>query len=64
MAASQHFTAIFPLHVLGTMVPAYSAFYAFIANVVVSVVLSAVLNAAGVAAGTDRTTASDYLADR
>ena len=63
MAASQHFTAIFPLHFAGLNLSAYSAFYAFLANLVVTIVLSAVFNAMGVARGTDHTIASDYVAD-
>jgi SSS family solute:Na+ symporter len=63
MAASQHFTAIFPLSFAGFHLAAYSAFYAFLANVVVTVVLSLILNATGVARGSDQTQASDYLAD-
>jgi SSS family solute:Na+ symporter len=64
MAASQHFTAIFPLHIGGMLVPGYTAFYAFIANVVVTIVLSIVLNAAGVSSGTDQTTPADYVRER
>ena len=63
MAASQHFTAIFPLSIAGFHLSAYSAFYAFLANVAVTVVLSVILNATGVARGADSTRASDYLAD-
>ena len=64
MAASQHFTAIFPLHIGGSLVPGYSAFYAFIANIIVTVVFSIVFNALGVASGSDQTAAADYVADR
>lgn len=63
MAASQHFTAIFPLYFAGLHLSAYSAFYAFLANLIVTVVLSAIFNATGVARGTDHTTAADYVAD-
>jgi len=63
MAASQHFTAIFPLHIGGSLVPGYTAFYAFVANVIVTVVLTVVFNALGVASGTDRTARADYLAE-
>ncbi|MEO7216979.1 MAG: sodium:solute symporter [Gemmatimonadaceae bacterium] len=63
MAASQHFTAIFPLSIAGFHLSAYSAFYAFLANVAVTVALSLILNATGVARGADHTRASDYLAD-
>jgi SSS family solute:Na+ symporter len=63
MAASQQFTAIFPLQIGGTQIPAYTAFYAFVANVVVTLVLSAILNALGVAPGADSTVESDYVSD-
>lgn len=63
MAASQHFTAIFPLQFAGLHLSAYSAFYAFLANLIVTITLSAILNATGVARGKDHTTASDYVAD-
>jgi hypothetical protein len=43
-------------------VPGYSAFYAFIANLVVTIVLSAAFNAAGVGRGDDSTAEADYLA--
>jgi len=59
MAASQHFTAIFPLHVGGSLIPGYTAFYAFIANVIVTIALSVAFNALGVSNGTDQTTAAD-----
>ncbi|MGH7635761.1 MAG: sodium:solute symporter, partial [Gemmatimonadaceae bacterium] len=60
MAASQHFTAIYPLHVRGFAMAGYSAFFALIANIVVTVVLTLVLDALGVARGTDETVAGDY----
>jgi SSS family solute:Na+ symporter len=63
MAASQHFTAIYPLHFAGLQLSAYSAFYAFLLNLVVTVALSTVFNATGVARGTDHTIASDYVSD-
>ena len=63
MAASQHFTAIFPLHLGGMNLSAYSAFYAFLVNILVTVVLSMVFNATEIARGTDSTSASDYVSD-
>ncbi len=63
MAASQHFTAIYPLQIGGFELRGYGAFYAFIANVIVVVVASAVLNAIGVARGVDETVAEDYMRD-
>jgi SSS family solute:Na+ symporter len=63
MAASQHFTAIFPLSFAGMHLSAYSAFYAFLANLIVTVLLSVVLNTLGVARGADQTSELDYLTD-
>ena len=63
MAASQHFTAIYPLKLGGLDLRGYSALYAFIANVVVVVVLSALLNALGVGRGKDETVQGDYVED-
>ena len=63
MAASQHFTAIYPLMLGGLDLRGYSAFYAFLANVIVVVAGSAVLNAMGVGRGRDETVESDYVRD-
>lgn len=63
MAASQHFTAIFPLQLGAFHMSAYSAFYAFLANLIVTCALSATFNALGIGRGTDQTVASDYTAD-
>ncbi|MEO8945287.1 MAG: sodium:solute symporter [Gemmatimonadaceae bacterium] len=62
MAASQHFTAIFPLHIGSSVIPGYSAFYAFVANLIVSAVLTVIFNMIGLARGSDRTVSADYLA--
>lgn len=62
MAASQHFTAIYPLHIAGFNLSAYSAFYAFIANIGVAALLTVVCNALGIARGTDQTANADYVA--
>lgn len=61
MAASQNFAAVFPLRLAGVLLPGYSAFYAFIANLAVAAVLTIALNAAGVADGGDETEAADYV---
>ena len=61
MAASQHFTSIFPLRIGASTYPAYSAFYAFIANVIVAVVLTVVLRAMRVEGGPDETLSAEYL---
>jgi SSS family solute:Na+ symporter len=63
MAASQHFTAIFPLKLGAFHMSAYSAFYAFLANLIVTCALSAMFNALGIKRGTDQTVVSDYTAD-
>ena len=60
MAASQHFTAIFPVHFAGKVLPGYTAFYAFLANLSVTLLLSVAFNALGFASGIDETEASDY----
>ncbi|HWG53877.1 MAG TPA: sodium:solute symporter [Gemmatimonadaceae bacterium] len=60
MAASQHFTAIYPLHVGSLAIAGYSAFFALIGNIAVTVLLTLVLDAVGVARGTDETIAADY----
>lgn len=64
MAASQHFTSIFPLHLAGKLLPGYTAFYAFLANLVVTFVLSVAFRALGIASGADETEAADYVRDR
>ena len=61
MAAAQHFTAIYPLHVGGHSLAWYTAFLAFIANLVVCVVLTVVFDALGVGRGTDETRDADYV---
>ncbi|HET7565250.1 MAG TPA: hypothetical protein VFJ96_09670, partial [Gemmatimonadaceae bacterium] len=60
MAAAQHFTAIYPLHLGGHTFAWYTALLAFIANLVVSVVLTVVFDALGVGRGTDETVDGDY----
>jgi SSS family solute:Na+ symporter len=64
MAASQHFTAIFPLQLWGgRVIPGYTAFYAFIANILVTVILTVVFGVLGVSSGADHTTAADYVGE-
>jgi SSS family solute:Na+ symporter len=62
MAVSVGFGSVFPLSIGGLTVPGYSAFYAFLLNMLVSVVLTWVFNAASVAAGGDETAELDYTA--
>jgi SSS family solute:Na+ symporter len=61
MAASQHFTAIFPLRIGGLSLGWYTALFALIANLVVSVLLTLLFDAMGVGRGTDETAATDYV---
>jgi SSS family solute:Na+ symporter len=60
MAASQNFTAVFPLHVFGTVAPAYTALYALVLNLVVSALLTLVFDALHLRRRGDSTAASDY----
>jgi len=64
MAASQHFTSIFPLHVGSFRYAGYSAFFAFLANLIVAVVLTGILRALGLASDRDETAPADYLRER
>ncbi|MDE2007824.1 MAG: sodium:solute symporter, partial [Rhodospirillales bacterium] len=58
MAASVGFAPIYPLHILGTVIPCYIALPALVVNLVVSLVLSPLLNPA--APNRDSTAAGDY----
>jgi SSS family solute:Na+ symporter len=60
MAASVNFTAIYPLHIMGTTVPCYIAVCAVVVNTVVSFVLSLFLNAVASDKHQDLTVAADY----
>ncbi len=60
MAETQHFKAIFPLHLGGATFPGYAALYALILNLVVSVALSMLAGYMGWKGGTDSTEESDY----
>jgi SSS family solute:Na+ symporter len=62
MAVSVNFASVFPLSLGGTTIPGYTAFYAFLLNLVVSVVLTWVFNAASAPAGADETKELDYTA--
>jgi hypothetical protein len=59
MAASQHLTAVYPLHVAGMAVSAYAAVDALMLNLVVSVV-GTVVTGPKAALGRDATIAEDY----
>ncbi|HET8899170.1 MAG TPA: sodium:solute symporter family protein [Rhodanobacteraceae bacterium] len=60
MAASQHFKAIYPLHLGDLSIPGYAALYALVLNLLVTLVLSAVAPRLGWSAAADQTAASDY----
>lgn len=60
MAASQHFKAIYPLHLGDFTIPAYAALFALVLNLVVTVSLSLLAAARGWRGAADLTTASDY----
>jgi len=62
MAASVNFASVFPLPLGAGTLPGYTAFYAFILNMVVSIVLTWVFNAASAPAGADETAELDYTA--
>ncbi len=61
MAASVNFSSVFPLHLGGSTVGGYSAFWALIVNLVVSVVLTVVFRVLHLASGADETREADYL---
>ena len=60
MAASVNFAPIYPLHLLGTMLPCYIALAALAVNLVVAVVLSPVLNMVASDRHRDVTAVEDY----
>jgi SSS family solute:Na+ symporter len=62
MAVSQNFGSVYPLQFLGSTIPGYAAFYAFVLNLVVAVILTWVFNAASAPAGADETKELDYTA--
>lgn len=63
MAAAESFkTSVFPLHLGSTVIPAYAAVWAVLANLIVTIVLTFIFNAVGMNKGQDETQASDYQA--
>ena len=60
MAASQSFSAIFPLQIGGFNLAAYTALYALGANLIVAVILTPILSALGADGGEDETSSADY----
>ncbi|UOF89967.1 sodium:solute symporter [Fodinisporobacter ferrooxydans] len=60
MAVSQNFNSIYPLHLGGSVIPAYAAIYAVIINLALAVVLTPVFRAIGVKHGSDATAPHDY----
>ncbi|HET6545348.1 MAG TPA: sodium:solute symporter [Rhodanobacteraceae bacterium] len=63
MAASQHFSAIFPLHLGNATLPGYAALYALVLNLVVTLALSAIAARVGWRGTADTTLAGDYPGD-
>ena len=60
MAAAANFAPMYPLHIMGTIVPCYIAVSAVVVNLVVAFVLSLFLNAVWSDRHKDVTAASDY----
>jgi SSS family solute:Na+ symporter len=60
MAASVGFTPIYPIHLLGVVIPCYIALSSLVVNLVVAVVLSVVFNAVAPDKARDTTVAEDY----
>ena len=60
MTASMGFAPIYPLHILGMVVPCYIALAALVVNLVVALVLSLVLNPIASDRARDVTVAEDY----
>ncbi len=62
MAAEMSFkSSIFPLHILGTIVPCYAAVSSLLLNIAVSAGLSWLFNALALKSGADATLAEDYV---
>ena len=61
MAIAANFSSIYPLHLGGSTLAGYAAFYALILNFVVAVVVTVVLRASSVASGKDETSTIDYV---
>ncbi|HUX20786.1 MAG TPA: sodium:solute symporter, partial [Spirochaetia bacterium] len=55
--------SVFALHFGSSVVPAYAAVWALIANLIVTVVVTFVLNALKVSNGADQTAEGDYRVD-
>jgi SSS family solute:Na+ symporter len=60
MAMSQHFGAIYPLHVGGATIPGYAALYALVLNLAVTLLLSVLAPRLGWRSGNDGTAEGDY----
>ena len=61
MAASQHFTPIYPLVIAGFGFPCYTGLLALVLNCAVVIVLTPVFNASQAERGRDETVAEDYV---
>jgi solute:Na+ symporter, SSS family len=60
MAVSQQFSSVYPLHVGGSILPAYAALYAFVANLMVAIVLTPILDAVRLPRRPDATVEAEY----
>jgi SSS family solute:Na+ symporter len=61
VAATNHFSVIYPLHIGHTVISGFAALYAFMANLLVAVILTFFLDALKIKRGADKTTPADYL---
>jgi SSS family solute:Na+ symporter len=61
MAVSQNFGSVYPLHLGGTTIAGYAAFYGLIVNLVVAAIVTVVLRALAVQPGKDETSHTDYV---
>ncbi|MGH7269921.1 MAG: monocarboxylate uptake permease MctP [Polyangiaceae bacterium] len=60
MAYAMHFKAVYPVHLGGVTIPAYTALWALAVNLIVAALATVALNALGADRGADATEASDY----
>jgi solute:Na+ symporter, SSS family len=61
MAVSQQFSSVYPLHIGASILPAYAALYAFVANMIVAVVLTPILDAVRLPRRPDATAPTEYV---
>jgi SSS family solute:Na+ symporter len=61
VAATKHFSNIYPLHVGSAIIPGFAALYGLIANLLVTVGLTLLLDRMKVSRGADKTVPTDYI---